>query len=130
MIHKLWVGVSKLESWLIAVLLPSPGARPLGDARRVARSVELAARDKRQSSGKETVETMVYIDKQTADFHGGTTKVETYVATLLNVVSGSVDIVETHCYVHAHVLLDTNGHLCRLVCEWVMYQLAKLFRML
>ena len=57
----------------------------LGDARRVARSVELAAREKRQSSGKETMEMMVYIDKETADFHGGTTNVETYVTTLLNV---------------------------------------------
>ena len=71
----------------------------MGDARRVARSVELAAREKRQSSGKETMEMMVYIDKETADFHGGTTNVETYVTTLLNVVSGSVDIVETRCYI-------------------------------
>ncbi len=78
-------------------MLPSPGARPLGDARRVARSVELAAREKRQSSGKETMEMMVYIDKETADFHGGTTNVETYVTTLLNVVSGSVDIVLCRC---------------------------------
>lgn len=48
--------------------------------------MEMASRGKRQSSGKETVEMMVYVDKQTVDYHG-TSNVEAYVTTVLNVVS-------------------------------------------
>ena len=48
--------------------------------------MEIPSRGKRQSSVKETIEMMVYIDKQTADYHGAS-NVEAYVITVLNVVS-------------------------------------------
>ena len=48
--------------------------------------MEISPRGKRQSSVKETIEMMVYIDKQTADYHGAD-NVEGYVITVLNVVS-------------------------------------------
>ena len=76
----------------------SIGSRPIEDARRMAKSIDMAARRKRQSSGKETMEMMVYVDKQTADYHGAA-NVEAYVATVLNVVSYSYKMQSLHsCY--------------------------------
>lgn len=71
----------------VSLPLSSPVARPLGDARRMARGVDLASRERRQSTSKETLEMMVYVDKQTADYYGSTSSVETHVLTMLNVVS-------------------------------------------
>ena len=72
----------------LPLLLPSLGARPLGDARRVAKS--LRADVGPQGPVIETMELMVYVDKQTADFYGGKAATEAYVTSMLNTVSGSV----------------------------------------
>ena len=83
---------------VLSLLLPSPGARPLGNARRVAKS--LRADVGSQVPVIETMELMVYVDKQTADFYGGKVATEAYVTNMLNTVSGSVHVVENHDYVH------------------------------
>ena len=87
---------------MVTTLICSIGARPLGDDRKMAMGVDMAARKKRQSSGKETMEMMVYVDKPTADYHGAA-NVEAYVATVLNVVSYSYKMQSLHscCFIVA-----------------------------
>ena len=60
----------------------------------MVRKIEEETRKRRQSGNtKETLEMMVYVDKSAVDFHGSS-RVESYVMNMLNIVSvGPVALV-------------------------------------